>query len=612
VNLRTWIATFCLLVLPLASFVACGDDSIDTEPPTTAGTGGSTSGTGGSDQGICLLNNCTEDVHCAGCSDNRVTCKQDENRCVACDPVTGSGCGPNEECSPYGICVPSGLTCPTDNGTPTIKCAKNSDCKACSPMHQVCDDVTGKCQACTGTNTQHCLQSDICFDSDNDGRPETCSPKCPSSCTADNDCSKCGGPGNEAHACFQHKCAQCSDTYKCPAGQECTNGVCVPPCGIPGPVAGTCTTNEDCSFCGDPKEDWACKTPVNDPTHGNCVPPANGCSDLGSNVAVLPEPYNGFTELCSSDADCAQAMAGIQFNVGEAIRDLVGSDELNLGFTKIKIQDANVFYGMPKCASIELTENISCGICVPCKEDKDCAAIPIDPLIMDLFKGDPLAQIAGALLVDLLWGDNKDHSLNFFCQPVAAGYGACIPCGNPLQACGQGGSGNGSGMCDHNVCDAGGPLLKSCSSCAEKVCNADSFCCDTNWDSLCVNQADALCGNICSGGNACAHDPCTIGDKLDSSCSTCVSKICGDDAFCCQSNWDSLCVSKAQDTMTYPDCANACGGGCSHGECQTGAALDDMCSPCATDVCTADPYCCSTDWDTLCIDEAKKQASCNC
>ncbi len=559
------------------------------------------------------MNNCSEDDHCKGCSDNRTTCKKDENRCVACDPVTGEGCADGEECSPYGICVPAGLTCATDNdGNPTVKCAKNSDCKACSPMHQVCDDVSGKCQACTATNTSHCLQSDICIDADKDTRPETCSPKCPATCSVDNDCGQCGGPGNEAHACFQHKCAQCSDTFPCPAGQECTNGVCTPPCGLPGPVAGTCTKNEDCAFCGDPKDDWNCKTPVNDPTHGNCVPPANGCSDLGNNVAILPEPYNGFTETCSDDADCAQAMAGIQYNVGKAIRDLIGKDELNLGFTKIKIQDANVFYAMPKCASIKLTNDITCGICVPCEVDADCKPIPIDPLIMDLFKGDPIALIAGAFLVDLLWGDIPDHDLNFFCQPVAKGYGACIPCGNPLQPCGQGGGGNGSGMCDHNVCDEGGPLLKTCSTCAEKVCNADSFCCDTNWDNLCVDQADQLCGNICSGGNACAHEPCDTGDKLDSSCSPCVSKICADDPFCCQTSWDSACVTKANDTVSYPDCANACGGGCSHDECSIGAKLDDMCSPCATDVCMADPYCCSTDWDSYCVDEAKKQATCSC
>ena len=612
------LLTLAMLLLPPAMLLpACGDDG----PGVTGG--GNNSNTGGSGgtaptEGICLLNNCTDDTHCVGCPDNRDECLEAENRCVACDPNTGKGCADGEQCSPFGICVPAGLDCPTDNaGNPEVTCTKNSDCLACSPMHQVCDTVVGKCQACIETNTQHCLSSDICIDTNDDGRPETCSPKCPATCTVDNDCASCGGPGNEAHACFQHKCAECSDTYPCAAGLECSNGVCTPPCGIPGPEAGTCTDDEDCQFCGDPANagTWSCKTPINDPSHGYCAAPANGCSDLGTNVAVLPEPYNQITELCSNDSDCVQAQAGIQFNVGEALRDAIGSDELDLGFTKINIGDANVTYAMPICASVQLTNDIECGICVPCKEDADCAPIPVDPLISDLFAGDPVAQIAGALLVDLLWGEIPDHNLNFFCQPVAAGYGACLPCGNPLQPCGAVGGGGGSGMCDHDVCSEGGPLDPMCSQCAADVCAADGFCCGDNngtWDSQCVSAVDSLCNNICSGTAGCPHDECTTGAPLPDNCSTCVAAICNDDPYCCNTNWDTVCTTKAADTTTYPDCASACQGGCAHDECAEGAALDQSCSACALAVCTADSFCCDTLWDGLCVSAAMSESACGC
>jgi len=176
------------LALPLVGACSSKDTTTpgNTAPAATTGTAAGT--------GVCLLNSCNANNQCDGCPDGRTTCLVAENRCVACDPKTGSGCKPGEKCSSFGLCAPEGLTCMTDDkGNPTIKCSKNSDCKACDPQHQVCDDKTGKCQACTTTNTQHCLASDICLNGN-------CSPKCPKACTVDNDCGQCGGPGNEAHA----------------------------------------------------------------------------------------------------------------------------------------------------------------------------------------------------------------------------------------------------------------------------------------------------------------------------------------------------------------------------------------------------------------------------
>jgi hypothetical protein len=600
------MAVAAFIVPPTILLSACSDESADVEP--TGGAGASDDG-----EGICLLNNCSADEHCVGCPDGRDICLVEENRCIACDPSTGEGCADGEYCTEFGICAPDGQTCPTDgDGNPTVTCSKNSDCLACSPQHQVCDTATQKCQECTANNTQHCNQSDICVDTNDDMHPDSCSPKCPATCDADNDCSTCGSPGKEAHACFAHKCAECSDTFPCKAGEECIQGVCVPPCGIPGPVAGTCEDDGDCAYCGAPNNvanPWNCKYPVNGGTHGTCTPPATGCSDLGNGVAVLPPPYSDFTQACSNDNDCAGA--GIQFNVGQAIRDLVGDDELDLGFHQIKINDANVNYAMPKCASIELTETISCGICVPCKVDSDCQPIAIDQLVVDLFKNDPFALIGGALLMDLLWGDNDDHNLNFFCQPVAAGYGACIPCGNPLAPCGSGGGGGSGGTCDHGVNEVGGPLTDSCSPCAATVCGADPFCCGASsgtWDQLCVNQAAQMCAS-------CAHDECTQGDALDPSCNSCVGSVCAADPFCCNTQsggWDNLCVSQAADTGTHPACSSACSGGCVHSECSTGGALSSSCSTCATDVCAMDPYCCNNDWDSQCVSEAQQVSSCGC
>jgi len=54
--------------------------------------------------------------------------------------------------------------------------------------------------------------------------------------------------------------------------------------------------------------------------------------------------------------------------------------------------------------------------------------------------------------------------------------------------------------------------------------------------------------------------------------------------------------------------ANTCG----HSECSEGDVLEASCSPCATAVCAADDYCCSTEWDSYCVEEAKKHEVCGC
>ncbi len=557
---------------------------------------------------VCLLNNCQEDAHCTGCSDGRQTCLVEENRCVACNPVDGSGCPEGEECSSFGICVEAQLTCPTDeNGEPTVVCLKNIDCSACSPKHQVCDTQTHKCQACTDTNTSHCLASDVCIGGN-------CSPKCPQSCNLDNDCQFCGPPDSPAHACNNHKCAQCSATWPCPSGEICLPmGVCYPPCGLPGGASGTCTSDKDCHFCGDPKNPgtFVCNKPVNDPDgHGTCIPAAEGCSDLGAGVAVLPAPWSDYTQLCSEDSNCANI--SIDLNVGKIIRDMVGADEVG----GVAIGDATVSYGMHECAEVKLTQNIDCGICVPCNEDADCDTIPVDPLILELFSQDPLAAIAGAILIDMLYGTNTDHNINFYYQPIGLGYGICAPCGNPLQPCGQTVPAEGDGNCDHDVCTAGTALDPKCGSCAKTVCTNDSYCCSTAWDELCVGLVDTFCATPCGGEPGCAPDVCTNGELAaqNPECGGCVAAVCAEDPFCCNKesgSWDAYCVAHTADMAA---CEALCGGegGCAHDECELGGPLTAECSPCAAAVCAGDDWCCTNEWDTYCVDAAIADVNCSC
>jgi hypothetical protein len=216
---------------------------------------------------------------------------------------------------------------------------------------------------------------------------------------------------------------------------------------------------------------------------------------------------------------------------------------------------------MPICADVEITDDISCGICVPCEQDSDCQPIDVDPLIGDLFVNEPLAQIAFALLADLLWGDNPDHHLNFFCLDVAAGYGACIPCANPLSPCGQGGGGMGSGMCNHDVCSTGDALDGNCDPCAAAVCAQDDFCCTNTWDSICVDLADSECNDICTGGDPCTQDFCQESGAALEGCNACTQAVCAQDPYCCDVAWDQYCV--AYTDPQDPEYISACSGlGC--------------------------------------------------
>jgi hypothetical protein len=56
---------------------------------------------------------------------------------------------------------------------------------------------------------------------------------------------------------------------------------------------------------------------------------------------------------------------------------------------------------------------------------------------------------------------------------------------------------NSPETCMHDVCDTGVRLLSTCDPCVTTVCDADSFCCNDEWDSLCVQQAKTLCGESC-------------------------------------------------------------------------------------------------------------------
>jgi hypothetical protein len=168
--------------------------------------------------------------------------------------------------------------------------------------------------------------------------------------------------------------------------------------------------------------------------------------------------------------------------------------------------------------------------------------------------------------------------------------------------------------CTHSTCNAGSALSTSCDSCTNLICTFEApYCCSLTWDANCVNLASAFCGtSSCS----CTHDLCTTGNPLDSGCSDCTARVCASDSHCCNTAWDSTCVEEAQ-FFCGQTCSTA---ECAHDTCTIGVALEPLCSDatglegtCVQSVCEqgdifgrfkADPFCCSTSWDSQCVSEA--------
>lgn len=161
------------------------------------------------------------------------------------------------------------------------------------------------------------------------------------------------------------------------------------------------------------------------------------------------------------------------------------------------------------------------------------------------------ASDAGALKGGGMWTCNNG-TCDITCSPPKK---ACVPNGCfDLQAdntnCGSCGNDCGGNLC----------LQGTCCNQGEVACNM--MCTNTQTD---TNNC-GMCGNKCNTGTCtagkccskpptgnCAHALCTSGTKLANNCdgTGCVQKVCASDSYCCNTSWDSLCVSEV-DTYCGP------------------------------------------------------------
>ncbi len=72
------------------------------------------------------------------------------------------------------------------------------------------------------------------------------------------------------------------------------------------------------------------------------------------------------------------------------------------------------------------------------------------------------------------------------------------------------------------------------------VCAADSYCCTTAWDGLCVNEVTSL------GCGTCAVPCCQTQASPGCTASAVESCVCAADAYCCTTAWDAICVNEVE------------------------------------------------------------------
>jgi hypothetical protein len=500
--------------------------------------------------------------------------------CCAANGTPGCNSTGNTLCEEC-ICDTDPFCCNTAWDTTCALSAAGATCGVtCGCVVNPCGD--GVCDAAIGENATTC--------------PADCAGPAKGSCCTNNETPGCLDPAVEAAVCaLDPFCCNSRWDSICAGEAETIGGSCTGNCcesnGTPGCSS---TGNIDCeecvcasdSFCCTSAWDATCASAANAAECGpacGCVATEGSCCTSNDTPGCTDNAVEAI--VCANDAFCCETRwDAVCAGLAETLANTCNGDCCAENAT-------------PGCSS---TGNVNCEGCV-CEIDAFCCS----------------------------------NSWDAFCVGISTGAECGITCGCVADPCGD-------GVCDAAIgenattCpeDCSAPVKGSCclinatAGCADPaveatVCAADPFCCTTNWDLACTQQAETLAG-ACIGDCCTAHAGAGCNSTGNLSCEQCV---CGADAFCCNNSWDSLCAGAANGTT----CGLACG-------CTTLICGDSICSPeigetfanCPADctvtkgscctvnnsagcsdatveaaVCAADPFCCANQWDSVCAGEAE-------
>lgn len=134
-------------------------------------------------------------------------------------------------------------------------------------------------------------------------------------------------------------------------------------------------------------------------------------------------------------------------------------------------------------------------------------------------------------------------------------------------------------------------------TCSNRVCDFRPSCCTTTWDQACVDIASTECQGCGLTVDSCFVEHAKPGCRDSACCAT----VCADPdfAYCCSLDWDFSCALRASDlcSSTSVPCGTPNSGSCSQPH---GTPSCDNAACCET-VCGVWPTCCQTAWDSTCV-----------
>ena len=175
------------------------------------------------------------------------------------------------------------------------------------------------------------------------------------------------------------------------------------------------------------------------------------------------------------------------------------------------------------------------------------------------------------------------------------------------QNCGACNASDGKGK-ECNISETPGTKDDDIEAC---VCLADPHCCQTAWDSRCVNAVDD-CGGSCSQLGP-DNDCCEVSNNRgcdDADVQACVCDAVGGadgnpgDEECCSVGWDAQCATHVPEQ----ECGVCAKGTNTKDCCKSGSSGKVGCSDSTVQacVCALDQRCCTVEWDARCAAEVNE------
>ncbi len=558
-------------------------------------------------QGICDFN-----LSCPGAgqcfSVHTAPACNDESCCNIVCSVDGACCdtGWDEACVQAAIelCI-----------TPASSAQDQRSCFLASQTTSGCDDADCATLICS-IDDYCCL---VLWDAQCAGEAiELCSG--PGECgSSDQSCYFVGvGPGcNNAACCtivcsvdpfccdsaWDHNCAvlaedTCDTLPTCPGTGDCFSTHPSPSCNDPACCEAVCFVDPLCcqndwdAMCVDQANEL-CKGESGCPCFGECFEKHDnpGCNDETCCNAVC-ELFDSYCCTTTWDAPCVAA--ALRFCCGDG------------GCGTVCAGSCLEVHPGPSCDDFKCCEAV-------CDEDPSCCDVTWDSSCVTLAEqrctvcGSPYAGNCFDVSSFPACADLDCCTLvcgvdNFCCSVQWDSF--CVDQANDLCSppdCGEN---------PEDCCIAHPTPSCSDQTCCEAVCDEDSFCCDTEWDQTCVNEALDLCGGLCPEelpcGDPCAGPCCEAKDTPNCDDPVCCAAVCAVDSFCCDVIWDAICANTAggvcPDVCPGPECGDPFTGSCC--VAHPSPACND--AACCDLVCNDDSFCCDTTWDQLCVASAQE------